>query len=113
MSGRDQSLIDSLQAAIPRVQLIVQSSQRQHEDAAAVLDALATAVQVLRPPTPHAAERQVTSLQRAIVRSGKTVSETAFLAGIPEPRLRHLTAGAKPTDTERTALLRALPDWQG
>jgi hypothetical protein len=113
VTGRDQQLVDQLQVALPRLQLILQSTERQHADAAAALDAVATAITLLRRPSPeHPGERHVASLQAAIVRSGRTFAETGFLAGIPEERLRTLAGGEKPTPDEVKALLRTLPDWR-
>jgi hypothetical protein len=111
MSTRDQTIVDALQAAIPRAQLIVESAQRQHADAAAVLDALATAVTLLqRRPTPDGPRNR--SLAAAVVRSGKSLPELAYLTAISEARLRHVLAGDPPTAEERTALARVLPDWR-
>jgi len=110
---RDQQLVDQLTAAIPRAQLALQSAQRQHDDIAAILDALAVAVTLLKPPAlPHAAERHVTNLEVAAIRCGYDMSQLAFLSSIPEARLRHLAAGAPLTDLERDSLLRILPDWK-
>ena len=83
MNGRDQALADKLQSAIPRAQLILQSAQRQHEDAAAVLDALAHAVTLLQPVrlTPENG-RTVAALEQAVVRSGHTFAEVAHLSGL-------------------------------
>ena len=57
--------------------------------------------------------RDVADLAVAIVRSGKTIDNIAFLAGLSVPRLRELMAGAVPTETETTRLTAALPDWRG
>ena len=113
MTSRDQALIDKLQAAIPRAQLILQSAQRQHEDASAVLDALAHAVMLLRPAPPHDGSRTVAHLEQAVIRSGHTWAEISHLSGLGRERLANVVAGDPLTKDERAALRRVLADWQG
>lgn len=112
MTARDQQLVDAFTTAIPRLQLILQSAQRQHDDAAAVLDALAHASTLLRPPTHPNGGRTVQNLEIAIVRSGRTVQEIAFLTAISEARIKSIAAGDAATAEEAKLLTTALPDWK-
>jgi hypothetical protein len=69
VSGRDQALVDTLQAAIPRLQLAVRSAEQQHQDVAAALDAVARAVTLLQPrPTHHPGTPHITNLEIAALR---------------------------------------------
>ena len=61
---------------------------------------------------PDDSDRQVTQLELACVRSGRTFDQIAFLARIPLSRLQAIIAGAPMTIEERQALMRLLPDWK-
>ena len=67
---------------------------------------------LLSPMPPHDSDRQVTQLELACVRSGRTLDQVAFLARIPMSRLQALIAGEPVTIDERQALMRVLPDWK-
>jgi hypothetical protein len=56
--------------------------------------------------------RDTSLLGSAVMRSGRTTGEIAFLAGLDEARLRHLMAGVRPSPQERDSLRDALPDWR-
>jgi hypothetical protein len=56
--------------------------------------------------------RDTARLGSAVMRSGRTTGEIAFLAGLDEARLRHLMGGATPSPQERDSLRDALPDWR-
>jgi hypothetical protein len=110
-----ERLIDRLQVALPLVQRLQVTAQKNHADAATATAALVELIEILREPMPlydHPGERTVRDLGLAITRRGLTISECAHLTSIPEPRLRHLIGGTEPTTDERTALLAALPEWQ-
>ena len=79
----------------------------------AALDAVARAVTLLLSPMPpHDSDRQVTQIELACVRSGRTLDQVAFLARIPMSRLQAIIAGAPMSTDERQALMRVLPDWK-
>ena len=80
-------------------------------NAGTALDAVARAV-TLFSPMPHDSDRQVTQLELACVRSGRTFDQVAFPARIPMSRLQALIAGAPVTIEERQALMQVLPDWK-
>ena len=101
MSARDQQLVDTLQTAIPRAQLVLQSAQRQHEDASAVLDALAHAVTLLRPAPARDGSLTVAHLEQAVIRSGHTWAE--IMSGLSRERLANVVAGDPLTTDERHA----------
>ena len=73
---------------------------------------VARAVTLLSPMPPHDSDRQVTQLELACVRSGRTLDQVAFLARISMSRLQALIAGEPMTIDERQALMRLLPDWK-
>ena len=73
---------------------------------------VARAVTLLSPMPPQDSDRQVTQLELACVRSGRSLDQVAFLARIPLSRLQALIAGAPLTNEERQALMRVLPDWK-
>ena len=75
-------------------------------------DSRRAAVTLLSPMPPHDSARQVTQLELACVRSGRTLDQVAFLARIPLSRLQALIAGAPVTIEERQAVMRVLPDWK-
>jgi hypothetical protein len=110
---RHQQLIDQLQAALPLLGRLRVTSAQQQQDVAAALAALERAVALLRTPAPLRPDgaRRTPDLRLALLRSGHAVPEVAFLAGIPEARLRNLLSGDAPTPEERAALGRVLSDW--
>ena len=61
---------------------------------------------------PDDSNRQVTQLELACVRSGRTLDQVAFLVRISLSRLQALIAGEPMTIDERQALMRVLPDWK-
>ena len=67
----------------------------------AALDAIARAVTLIFPMPPHDNDRQVTELELACVRNGRTLDQVAFLARISLPRLQAIIAGASVTIDER------------
>jgi hypothetical protein len=111
---RHQQLIDQLQAALPLLGRVRVTSQQQAADVAAALAALERAVALLRTPAPMlpaSTARRTPDLRLALLRSGHAVPEVAFLAGIPEARLRNLLSGDAPTREECSALGRVLSEW--
>ena len=61
---------------------------------------------------PDDSDRQLTQLELACLRSGRTLDEVAYLARIPTSRLEALIAGELMSTDERQALMRVLPDWK-
>jgi hypothetical protein len=61
---------------------------------------------------PDDSDRQLTQLELACLRSGRTLDQVAYLARIPRSRLEALIAGAPMSTDERQALMRVLPDWK-
>ena len=80
--------------------------------AGAALDAVARAVTLLSPMPPDDSDRQLTQLELACIRSGRTLDQVAFLARIPASRLQAIIAGAPMSTEERQAPVRILPDWK-
>jgi hypothetical protein len=116
MSDPRQKIVDSFQTAIPLAQRVVVTLRQQLEDATAILAALERGIAIMRtwaPPVDRDHHARTTSnLELALLRAGHAVQDAAFLAAIPEHRVRALVAGDAPTATEREELMRLLPDWR-
>ena len=67
---------------------------------------MARAVTLPRCCPPHDSNQQVTKLELACVRSGRTFFQLTFLARIPLSRLQAFIAGTPLTNEERQALMR-------
>jgi hypothetical protein len=110
-SDSRQSLTDHVQAALPLLGRLRVTAQQQLADAVAALGALERATEVLRSWAPIDGPRHTANLEIAVLRSGHSLGEIAYLTAIPEARLRALVAGEMPSSSERVALATALPDW--
>jgi hypothetical protein len=114
MKDPRQELADHLQAALVLLARVRVTTEQQANDIAAVLTTLERAALVLktwRPPSFDGVPRHTANLELAILRTGRSLSDMAFLSGVSESRLRQLVSGTVPTTEERAALSRVIPDW--
>jgi hypothetical protein len=114
MKDPRQELADHLQAALVLLARVRVTMEQQANDFAAVLAELERAAALLRtwrPPSFDGVPRHTANLELAILRTGHSLSNIAFLSGVPESRLHQLVSGTVPTTEERAALSRAIPDW--
>jgi len=108
-----QTLVDKLQIVIPLLQRVTVTLRQQSLDVASALAAAEAIATGIRPPLPPVSRDRTSSLELAIVRSGRTTEAIAHLTGIPIGRLTAIIGGAEPANFEEAALRHVLPDWKG
>jgi hypothetical protein len=110
-----QRLIDQLTIALPLIQRAGVVGRQQQQDLADALAAIERAAAIIRASAPPAGAvtRPVSNLELAIARAGRSIAEAAYLAGLPEHRLRAIIGGERPTADEREAIQSVVSDWNG